>query len=130
MDLLHKPQSVNFNLDNLKPDMIEGYMKASDVTKLVCKEMRIKFDEILNDAIDGEYPHMLVVLKNREYDVISGMFLSELLELKPDEMKKGSGHTAKFKACMKHFVKFLVKVHRKAEKSPPVAALSHLQVRK
>ena len=86
--------------------------------------MRVVFDQDINDKIDGHAPMFFLVLKNREYDVaVPGkLFLDFLFEngLNPDNPPV---ETAKYKACRKHEVKYLVKQHMKIRTNPPKPAL-------
>ena len=119
MNLFNDPKSVKINMSNLSFDQIEYWEPSGLIDKAVFAEMKMTYNEELAAQLHENYKMYFLVLKNREYDIVSGIDLTNILNEVPVSIDSPV-ISKKAQACKKHFIKYLVKLHKKAAEKAPV----------
>lgn len=116
-----KPKSVKIDLSKVKPSELEYFCKSSKLTEASMKALNLPFDKRVSDDMELEICFYFVVLKNRNYDVISSVTFDAWQKQNDIDLDiEDFVLTAKAKACFDHFVKFLVGEHQKHKEKLPV----------
>lgn len=96
-----KPTQRKIDLSRTNAQDIEYYCKTSVLDEILCKKLKRDFNKEVAEGQEKHVRFYLLIKKNSEYEILSGVLLEPWLK------EKGIGElpeTPKAKLCIDHYI--------------------------